>query len=49
LPTPARQSPGGTLRDRRPRKAQVYAEYGIASHASGEYEMDHLISLELGR
>jgi hypothetical protein len=29
-------------------KAQVYAEYGIASHRSGEYEVDHLISLELG-
>src|SRR5579859_3823890 len=29
-------------------KRQVYAEYGIASHAPGEYEVDHLISLELG-
>ena len=29
-------------------KAAVYAEYGIASHASGQYEVDHLISLELG-
>jgi hypothetical protein len=29
-------------------KNQVYAEYGIASHASGQYEVDHLISLELG-
>ena len=29
-------------------KAQVYAEYGIASHRPGEYEVDHLISLELG-
>jgi hypothetical protein len=29
-------------------KAMVYAEYGIATHASGEYEVDHLISLELG-
>lgn len=29
-------------------KDQVYAEYGIASHYSGEYEVDHLISLELG-
>ncbi len=29
-------------------KDQVYAEYGIASHAPGEYEVDHLISLELG-
>ena len=29
-------------------KRQVYAEYGIASHQPGEYEVDHLISLELG-
>ncbi len=29
-------------------KNQVYAEYGIASHQPGEYEVDHLISLELG-
>ncbi len=29
-------------------KQQVYAEYGIASHQPGEYEVDHLISLELG-
>jgi hypothetical protein len=29
-------------------KDKVYAEYGIASHKSGEYEIDHLISLELG-
>jgi hypothetical protein len=29
-------------------RAQVYAEYGIVSHRSGEYEVDHLISLELG-
>ncbi len=29
-------------------KDQVYAEYGIASHYSGEYEVDHLVSLELG-
>jgi hypothetical protein len=29
-------------------KSQVYAEYGIASHTPGEYEVDHLISLELG-
>ncbi len=29
-------------------KAQVYAEYGIDSHAPGQYEVDHLISLELG-
>jgi len=29
-------------------KRQVYAEYGITSHQPGEYEIDHLISLELG-
>lgn len=29
-------------------KDQVYQEYGIASHTPGEYEVDHLISLELG-
>jgi len=29
-------------------KDQVYAEYGIASHQPGQYEVDHLISLELG-
>lgn len=29
-------------------KEQVFAEYGITSHAPGEYEVDHLISLELG-
>jgi len=29
-------------------KRQVYAEYGITSHAPGEYEVDHLISLEIG-
>jgi hypothetical protein len=29
-------------------KNQVYAEYGITSHSAGEYEVDHLISLELG-
>lgn len=29
-------------------KDAVYAEYGIASHYSGEYEVDHLVSLELG-
>jgi hypothetical protein len=28
--------------------ARVYAEYGIASHSKGQYEVDHLISLELG-
>jgi len=26
----------------------VYREYGIAHHYSGQYEVDHLISLELG-
>jgi len=29
-------------------KRQVYANYGIRSHEPGEYEVDHLISLELG-
>lgn len=29
-------------------KDQVYAEYGIASHTTGEYEVDHLVPLELG-
>lgn len=29
-------------------KNQAYAEYGIASHTAGEYEVDHLVSLELG-
>jgi hypothetical protein len=29
-------------------KDQVYAEYGIASHFAGQYEVDHLVSLELG-
>lgn len=29
-------------------KNEVFAEYGIASHNPGEYEVDHLISLELG-
>jgi hypothetical protein len=29
-------------------KNQVYAEYGISSHTTGEYEVDHLVSLELG-
>lgn len=29
-------------------KDQVYAEYGITSHYSGQYEVDHLVSLELG-
>lgn len=29
-------------------KKQVYAAYGIASRRPGQYEVDHLISLELG-
>ncbi len=29
-------------------KREVYAEYGITQHQPGEYEVDHLISLELG-
>jgi hypothetical protein len=29
-------------------KDQVYAEYGITTRYSGEYEVDHLVSLELG-
>jgi hypothetical protein len=29
-------------------KRQVYAEYGIAHHKPGDYEVDHLISLEIG-
>jgi hypothetical protein len=29
-------------------KDEVYAEYGIKSHVSGQYEVDHYISLELG-
>lgn len=29
-------------------KQAVYREYGILSHKPGEYEVDHLISLELG-
>ena len=29
-------------------KRQAYAEYGITSHDPGEYEVDHLISLEIG-
>jgi hypothetical protein len=27
---------------------QVHREYGITSHGRGDYEIDHLISLELG-
>ena len=29
-------------------KNQAYAEYSIASHTPGQYEVDHLVSLELG-
>ena len=29
-------------------KNQVYAEYGILSHTTGQYEVDHHVSLELG-
>src|SRR6202047_21312 len=29
-------------------KREVYREYGITSHGPGDYEVDHLISLELG-
>ena len=29
-------------------KRQVYTEYGITHHHPGDYEVDHLISLELG-
>jgi hypothetical protein len=29
-------------------KAQVYLRYGIRRHSSGQYEVDHLIPLELG-
>lgn len=29
-------------------KRQVYLEYGILQHPAGEYEIDHLIPLELG-
>jgi hypothetical protein len=29
-------------------KAAVYAEYGTAHHTPGQYEIDHLIPLELG-
>lgn len=43
--------PGYTKKVRNVPKAvkdQVYASYGIKSRAPGEYEVDHLISLELG-
>jgi len=29
-------------------KQQDYAEYGITHHSTGQYEVDHLVSLELG-
>ena len=29
-------------------KSQVYSEYGVISHSPGEYEIDHLVSLQLG-
>lgn len=29
-------------------KNKVYAEYNIKSHTTGQYEVDHLVSLELG-
>ncbi len=29
-------------------KIQAYSEYGITHHSTGEYEVDHLVSLELG-
>lgn len=29
-------------------KDEVFREYGVLTHNSGEYEIDHLISLELG-
>jgi hypothetical protein len=29
-------------------KKEVYAEYHITHHSKGQYEVDHLISLELG-
>jgi hypothetical protein len=29
-------------------KREVYAEYGVTVHAPGDYEVDHLISLEIG-
>jgi hypothetical protein len=29
-------------------KREVYEEYGVASHDPGDYEVDHLIPLELG-
>ncbi len=38
-----------TVRDvPEPLKNQVYRSYGIADRQAGEYEIDHLVSLELG-
>ncbi|MFC4453469.1 hypothetical protein [Deinococcus sonorensis] len=31
-----------------PLKEQIYREYGITHRESGEYEIDHIVSLELG-
>ena len=31
-----------------PLKRRVYADYGIASHAPGSYEVDHPVPLEVG-
>jgi len=30
-------------------KGEVYEAYGVTAHGSGEYEVDHLILLELLR
>ena len=30
------------------KKNQVYSDYGVVSRTTGEYEMDHIIPLELG-
>ena len=38
-----------TVRDvPQPLKEQVYRSYGVTSRQPGEYEIDHLVSLELG-
>ena len=29
-------------------KSRVYAEYGIRRHSAGQYEVDHIVALELG-
>ncbi len=44
-------TPGYTAKVRNvpaPLKRNVYAAYGIREHAPGEYEVDHLIPLQLG-